>query len=100
MYGPPPIKTLLGTDTNKATYTPAHFPLIQPKREHILKIETQYGIPCAWYQTDVHNMSTDIQNEFHMSSLKKSKSFARRHEWGISRTQISRHSSLQGLQYC
>lgn len=38
MYGPPPIKTLLGTDTNKATYTPAHFPLIQPKREHILKI--------------------------------------------------------------
>lgn len=52
------------------------FVSVAEAKAHILKIEKQYGIPCAWYQIDVHDVSTDIQNEFYLIPIGTG------HDWG------------------
>ena len=69
-------KMQLQMDTLDVRKIKLPFISVAEAREHILKIETQYGIPCAWYQTDVHNMSTDIQNEFYLMAIGTG------HDWG------------------
>lgn len=52
------------------------FASVAEAKEHILKIEKQYEIPCAWYQTDIHDVSSNIQKDFYLIPIGTG------HDWG------------------
>lgn len=52
------------------------FMSVAEAKEHILKIENQYGVPCAWYQADVHGNDANIQREFYIIPIGTG------HDWG------------------
>ena len=69
-------KMQLPMDTLDVKKIKLPFVSVAEAKAHILKLEKQYGIPCAWYQTDVHAGFLDIQKEFYLIAIGTG------HDWG------------------
>lgn len=69
-------KMQLPMDTLDVKKIELPFVSVAEAKAHILKLEKQYGIPCAWYQTDIHAGSSDIQKEFYLIAIGTG------HDWG------------------
>lgn len=69
-------KIQLPMDTLDVRKIELPFASIEEVKEHILKIDTQYGIPCAWYQTDVHESFENINHEYYLIPIGTG------HNWG------------------
>lgn len=69
-------KMQLPMDTLDVKKIKLPFVSVAKAKAHILKIEKQYGIPCAWYQTDIRVGSSDIQKEFYLIAIGTG------HDWG------------------
>ena len=69
-------KMQLPMDTLDVKKIKLPFVSVAEAKAHILKIEKQYGIPCAWYQTDIHAGSSDVQKEFYLIAIGTG------HDWG------------------
>lgn len=69
-------KMQLPMDTLDVRKVKLPFSSVAEAKEHILKIENQYGVPCAWYQVDVHENDENIQREFYLIPIGTG------HDWG------------------
>ena len=69
-------KMQLPIDTLDVRKVKLPFMSLAEAKEHILKIENQYGVPCAWYQADVHGNDANIQREFYLIPIGTG------HDWG------------------
>lgn len=69
-------KMQLPMDTLDVRKVKLPFMSVAEAKEYIFKIDTQYGIPCVWYQTDVHGNNSDIQHEFYLIPIGTG------HDWG------------------
>ena len=69
-------KIQLPTDTLDIRKVKLPFTSVAEAKEHIFKIDTQYRVPCAWYQADLHENDTNTQREFYLIPIGTG------HDWG------------------